>query len=190
LGGVFSRAAVSSNFKRHILRQTITFILVLIFFGCQPSDTTDNSDQSNASDSSNLTNSNKIDSVSSFQHSIFFDTTITTEEFIKEVEEYSKKVVNNVPPKPCEEYILRAIIGFRHFPIESDSSLYKYSLCEDIIKFEALQKEYEKKSSEGVATYGCWHFTFRPVGEKYFIIEGVEVISSISEVTYYYERKD
>jgi hypothetical protein len=129
----------------------------------------------------------KKDTTNQLPNAIFFDTTLTGSQIMQEVDEYSKTVVNNVPPHPCGEYVLRAIVGIKYgVPKNKDSLLFKRTLCEDIKKFEEIQKTTLKNDSP----YGSWYYEFWPVGEKYYIIHGTQIINNISEVKYYYQRKE
>jgi hypothetical protein len=170
------------------MQNNFIYILTLFIIGCQSLDRESSSVLSEVSDLKNETNN--IDTLNSFQSTIFFDTTMTVNQIIKEIEDYSKTHTNNVSTKPCEEYVLRAIMGFNNFEIKNDSILYKNSLCDLLVKTEELNLEYLKKSSEGISTYGCWHFTFQTVGEKYYIIKGVETIGKNSKIEYYFQRME
>lgn len=178
------------HIQQKSLPQSIFIITTGVFFGCQSPESTEHVDKSVTLDSSALKHTNKVEKTSPDSQILFFDTTLTFQELKKEIEDYADTIVNNVPPKPCKEYVLRAVTGVRGITLEKDSSLYKHTLCEDIIKFENINKAYLKKVLAEKETYGSWHFTFTPVGEKYYIIKGVQMVNAIREVEYYYQRKE
>jgi hypothetical protein len=163
-----------------ILRLLCLFLL----FGCQSSN---DSNESITTDTTGLANSqNQVDTMPSPKNEIFFDTTVTFEQFRAELGEFSMVFAQDTPPKSCEEYMLRFISEFRSGHLQDDSLLYKYSLCEDLSKFQNINEETAKTDE----SYGLWHYEFKAIGEKYFVIRGTQIVGSIREAWYYYQRKE
>lgn len=157
---------------------------LFLLFGYQSSHDSNESITTDTAGFANLLN--QVDTMQSPKNEIFFDTTVTFGQFRAELGEFSMVFAQDTPTKSCEEYMLRFISEFRSGHLRHDSLLYKYSLCEDLSKFQNINEE----TAKTYESYGLWHYEFKAIGEKYFVIKGTQIVGSIREIWYYYQSKE